>query len=172
MFDEVDFLDNADLCGFVKETLEKKFKVCIPSIEYSFAGFTFEVEATGEEHYFPHFWRPVAFGNGVVTFQMSLDDFQLHCQKLKERDFADAVKAYYNKVHGKDSDIVSIEEMEEKEAVYEGSCEVVVKVKPGKKFVNDPYLTFLWAKDDLLAFEISPDELNNIIEHLNYQNRK
>ena len=30
----------------------------------------------------------------------------------------------------------------------------------------------LWAKDDLLAFEISPDELNNIIEHLNYKNRK
>lgn len=163
---------DADFCNFVKETLEAAHRVVIEEVEMLFGTFEFRVKTAGiENQSIPFRWTPVAFGDGTVTFRMTMEEFEANYQKLEKKDLADALRASFTSIHQKNVELISIKEREDPMLDSEG-YEMVVRLKPGKKYVNEPWLPLLWAKGDLMAFEAGNSELNEMIECLNERNRK
>lgn len=162
---------DAYLCNYVKETLEAKHKVVIEGVEQIFGVFEFRVKAIdiGNQP-IPFRWTPVAFGDGSVTFRITQEEFEANYQKLEEEDLESALRSTFPLVH-KEVELVSIEEIEDPMLDNEG-YELVVRLKPGRKYVNDPWMSLMWVKGDLMAFEAGYEELRSMIEYLNEHNNK
>ena len=169
-YDDTGYND-AYLCNFVKETLEAKHKVVIESVEHLFGVFEFRVKAVDIENQpIPFRWTPVAFGNGSVTFRITLEEFEANYQKLEEEDLESALKSTFPTIH-KEVEFVSIEEREEPWLADEG-YEIVVRLKPGRKYVNEPWMPLLWVKGNEMAFEAGHDELRSMIDYLHEHKNK
>lgn len=168
-----DMIGNHDshMCNFFKEVLEAKHKVVIENVEVLFDGFEFRVRTEGVENQpIPFRWSPVAFGDGTITFSMTLEEFEANYQKLEDEDLESALRSTFPLVH-KEVELVSIEEIEDPLLDNEG-YEIVVRLKQGRKYVNDPWMSLMWVKGDLMAFEAGYDELRSMIEYLNEHNTK
>lgn len=159
------------LCNFVKEALEKKHKVVIEDIEQIVGVFEFKVRAVDIENQpIPFRWTPVAFGDGSVTFRITQEEFEANYQKLEDEDLESALRSTFPLVH-KEVEFVSIDEIEDPMLDNEG-YEIVVRLKQGRKYVNDPWMSLMWVKGDLMAFEAGYDELRSMLDYLNEHKRK
>ena len=156
-----------ELCQFAFETLEKKHPVKISEIEFAFGGFEFSISADlTKQMTIPNCWQLRSFGDGKLNFFISLEDFQVLYNKLNKRDFKDAVRTAIERVYGKVCDIISIREP--KEPLFEGSVEVLVRLKPGCRF--EPWFQIQWIEGDAIAFQIDNDTYYDLIQSDEYRN--
>ena len=156
-----------ELCQYAFEALEKAHPVKITEIKYGFDGFEFSISADLTKRMpLPNCWTLRSFGDGIINFGITLDDFQHIYHKLENRTFIDTARVAIERVYGKVCDIISIEEVEE--PIFEGALDVVVRLKPGCRF--ETWLDVKWVEGDRICFEIDHGTYNDLIESEEYRN--
>lgn len=159
---------SVELCQFVREAIEKKHNVTISRIDYVLGHFEFLVLTSGiDEMRIPFHWKPVAFGNGSVTFEISMEVFQKDYHKIEGRDFIDSVKVAMTRCFGSICDIISVKN--QNDGFSDDVVEVVVRLKDGCKlsFEKSPWLPIKWVEGDMISMEVDGEALKQMLENSN-----
>ena len=156
---------SVELCSFVRDTFEAKHGVTIAGIDYEDGVFTFTILTSDiGEMDIPFRWEPISFGYGTITFTISLEEFESHYHKIEGRDFMASVKVAMKRRYGDVCEIISVNNPIS--PVLGEGVEVVVRLKEGctLNFGNEnPWIPMVWAKENLLAFEIDDSSLQLLL---------
>ena len=167
----MDYYDyDAGVCEHVREVLEAKHHVVIERLDLDCGVFEFTVRTDNQSQPIPFRWTPLSFGDGCITCQMTIEEFEANYERLDSRDLVDALRAAFLTIYKDDVELLSIDKREDLRLGRE-VYEMLVRLKPGKVFNNELWLSLLWTDGDIMAFEVGDMDLRSMLEYINTEAR-
>lgn len=117
-------------------------------------------------HYGQDFMEPVSFGPEGIRFRVFLGEFENRFGVIGEKSMVERAREGFLKDHAGDCEDVLVSEVKEDpdDPAPGLFIQITARLKPGVKFVNDPWLALKEVKDNVLVFEVFTRDISEMYD--------
>lgn len=110
--------------------------------------------------------NPVSFSPEGIRFRIVLSEFEERFGVIGEKSLTERAREGFLKDHADDCESVTVEEVKEdpEDPTSGFFIQITARLKPGVRFVNDPWLALKEVKDKVLVFEVFSNDVNDMYD--------